>query len=147
MINWGGTNNAIDRLERRMNNLFERLWDPDRTGALDRFDVGQLNPAVDVTESDNAFNVYCDLPGVRKEDIHVDVHGNQLTLSGETKGSNEYSDNNVRYSERRFGKFSRTIPIPDNVDADKIQAKYDNGVLNLELPKGAPTSSKRINVS
>lgn len=148
MINWGGNNNStIDRLERRMNNFFDRFLDSTHDNTLERFNVGQLNPAVDVTESDTAYNIHADLPGVRKEDIHVDVHGNSLTFSGESKDRSEYSNDNVRYSERRFGKFSRTIPIPDNVDTEKIQAKYDNGVLNLKLPKGTPTSSKRINVT
>ncbi|KAI9491356.1 HSP20-like chaperone [Zychaea mexicana] len=107
----------------------------------ERFDTG-VNPAVEVTETDNQFNVHAELPGMKKEDINVDINNNSLTFSGEHKASSEHSDQNVRYSERHYGKFSRTVPVPENVDKDHIKATFKDGILDLEMPKSSHSSSK-----
>ena len=142
LINWGGSDSGS--LERRMNNMFDRLFDasPRARSLAERFDTGNLAPAFDVTENDKAFNIHAELPGIKKEDINVDIDDNSLTFSGESKASNEYNDENVRYSERRYGHFSRTVPVPDHVDRDHIKANFKDGVLNLELPKTNKQTSK-----
>lgn len=154
LTTWG----AFDDFDRRVSQMLDRFWDvgdrwTDRWGRTrplsDRFDVGvgHIHPRVEVTENDKQFNVHAELPGVRKEDIHVDVEGDTLTFTGESKQSNDYNDRNVRYSERRYGTYSRTLPVPANVDKDKIQASFKDGVLELSLPKSKTASSKRITVS
>lgn len=148
LINWGNNNNTLDTIERRMTNMMENFWDSARHGRLsERFDTGGINPAVEITENDKAFIVHAELPGVHKEDIHVNVNDNSLTFSGESKHSTQTSNDNVRYSERRYGSFSRTIPVPDNVDKDQIEANFKDGVLDLSMPKTKSSTSKRITVN
>ncbi|KAI7860156.1 heat shock protein Hsp20 [Circinella umbellata] len=141
LINWGG---ADSNIERRMNSMFDRLLDvsPRARSLAERFDTGNIAPAFDVTENDKAFNIHAELPGMKKEDINVDIDDNSLTFSGESKASNEYKNENVRYSERHYGHFSRTIPVPEHVDRDHIKATFKDGVLNLELPKTNKETSK-----
>ncbi|KAF9178081.1 hypothetical protein BGZ51_007892 [Haplosporangium sp. Z 767] len=155
LVNWGG-NDPFERLERRMNLFFDHLIDPLSTARhSQRSSSGEnqlvtsdfMNPAVDVYETDKGWNIHAELPGVRKEDVKIDATDNAITLSAESKCSSEYNRDNVRYQERRYGTYSRTIPIPENVDRDKIDAKFQDGVLNLFLPKGEATKPRKITVS
>ncbi|KAF9570719.1 Heat shock protein HSP 90-beta [Mortierella alpina] len=153
IINWSG-NDPFDRLERRMNQVFEHLSDPWATNRRTRRSVGDtassamdlISPSVDVLENETAWNIHMDLPGVRKEDIKIDVTDNSVTLSAESKFAEDYNRDNVRYQERRYGTYSRTIPLPDSVDRDKIDAKFQDGVLNLTLPKGEAAKPRKITV-
>ncbi|MCE5267602.1 MAG: Hsp20/alpha crystallin family protein [Planctomycetaceae bacterium] len=107
---------------------------------------GQWSPAVDVTENDKEVTVCAELPGIEPKDIEVSVVGNQLILSGEKKESTETKSKGVYQSETRYGSFRRTIPLPDGVDTEKVDARYTNGVLTLRLPKTPQAASKRIEV-
>ncbi|KAI8137098.1 HSP20-like chaperone [Fennellomyces sp. T-0311] len=144
LINWG---NGSEGLDRRFNNVLERFFDSPRARSLaERFDTS-INPSIEVTENDNEFNVHAELPGMKKEDINVDINNDSLTFSGESKAHNDYKDENVRYSERRYGHFSRTVPVPENVDKDKITASFKDGVLDLKMPKSAHSTSKAKKIS
>jgi len=103
-------------------------------------------PALDVSETEDALLVRAELPGVKAEDVNVSVEGNTLVLAGEKKESSEGGDENFRYAERRYGSFTRTVPLPGNIQADKIQAKYRDGVLTVTLPKSEEAKPKRIEV-
>jgi HSP20 family protein len=92
-------------------------------------------PKVDVFEEDNAFEVHLSVPGMNKEDFKIDVSENHLTISGERKTSKEKKENNYRSIETNYGLFSRTFVLPDNIDVNKIEAEYKNGILELTLPK------------
>ncbi|KAH7034421.1 HSP20-like chaperone [Linnemannia elongata] len=155
MINWTG-NDPFDRLEQRMNQVFDHLvnpWPTARRGHRSSSGDNQLatmdliSPAVDVYETDKGWNVHVELPGVKKEDIKIDSSDKAVTLSAESKFSQDYNRDNVRYQERRFGTYSRTIPLPDNVDRDKIDANFKDGVLNLFLPKGEVAQPRKITVA
>ncbi|KAG0070488.1 hypothetical protein BGZ89_000563 [Linnemannia elongata] len=155
MINWTG-NDPFDRLEQRMNQVFDHLvnpWPTARRGQRSSSGDNQLatmdliSPAVDVYETDKGWNVHVELPGVKKEDIKIDSSDKAVTLSAESKFSQDYNRDNVRYQERRFGTYSRTIPLPDNVDRDKIDANFKDGVLNLFLPKGEVAQPRKITVA
>ncbi|KAF8923767.1 hypothetical protein BGZ47_004516 [Haplosporangium gracile] len=155
LINWAGYD-PFDRLERRMNQVFEHLSDPwstTRRGQRSSSGDNQLatmdliSPPVDVYESDKGWNIHVELPGVRKEDIKIDASDNAVTLSAESKFSEEYSRDNVRYQERRYGTFMRNIPLPDSVNRDKIDASFKDGVLDLFLPKGEAAQPRKITVS
>jgi HSP20 family protein len=155
MINWTG-NDPFDRLEQRMNQVFDHLvnpWPTARRGLRSSSGDNQLatmdfiSPAVDVYETDKGWNVHVELPGVKKEDIKIDSSDKAVTLSAESKFSQDYNRDNVRYQERRFGTYSRTIPLPDNVDRDKIDANFKDGVLNLFLPKGEVAQPRKITVA
>jgi len=102
---------------------------------------------LDVSESENAYTVKAEIPGVRKEDIDVRIEGNQVSLSAEVnKQSEEKKDGRVIRSERYQGYVSRTFSLGANVDQGRASAKYENGVLELVLPKRESTEAKRLTV-
>ena len=106
----------------------------------------QLKMRIDVTENDKAYSVKADIPGVKKEDINVRVDGNVVRIDAEAKSEKETRGNGdkVLRSERYYGSLSRTFSLAQDVDAARVQAKYADGVLNLELPKKAPADSRKI---
>jgi len=100
---------------------------------------------LDVKENDNAYTVHADIPGVKKEDIHVTVEGNMVSISAEKKTEKEEKEGDkVLRSERFVGKASRSFSLGSDVDESKAQAKYSDGVLELTLPKKAGSGSKKV---
>jgi HSP20 family protein len=102
---------------------------------------------VDVAEKNGAYLVTAELPGVRKEDIRVDIDGAQVTLEAELKREKEASkDERVLHTERLYGKVIRSFTLPQEVDEAKAQAKFQDGVLELTLPKKAAAQRKQITI-
>ena len=104
-------------------------------------------PAIkmDVREIGDAYQVHAELPGVKKEDIHVTIDGNLVSISAEVKQEKEVKDGErVLRSERYFGKVSRSFQLAQDIDDGKAVAKFNDGVLELTLPKRAATASKRL---
>ncbi len=104
-------------------------------------------PAIDIFEKDNKFVVKAELPGMNEEDIDVSVVGDTLTIKGEKKTESEVKDKDYYRSERSYGSFMRSISLPATVNADKIEAKYEDGVLEVSLPKVAEVKPKKVKVS
>jgi HSP20 family protein len=92
-------------------------------------------PAVDISETDKSFNLEFAAPGFKKEDFTVDFNEGQLTVSGERKFENEQKDVNYHTRETRYGTFSRTFHLPENINDKGIKASYTDGILNVTLPK------------
>ena len=108
----------------------------------------EMSMKVDVTEDDKGYTVHADIPGVKKEDIQVDVDGNVVSLRAESKQEKEEKQGEkVIYSERQFGMVSRSFSLPTEVDEKGAKAEYKDGVLNLMLPKKANGGGKRVSVS
>ncbi|MGB4466805.1 MAG: Hsp20/alpha crystallin family protein [Azovibrio sp.] len=102
---------------------------------------------MDVKEQENAYVVHAELPGVKKEDIHVTVDGNQVSISAEVRQENEEKEGErILRSERYFGKVFRSFQLAQDIDDSQAVAKFNDGVLELTLPKRAATSSKRLAV-
>lgn len=108
------------------------------------------NPAqikVDVRESDSAYTVQAEIPGVPKEDIHVSLDGGVVTVSAEVKQEDSQTrDEKILRTERYYGSVSRSFQLPAEVDATKAEAKYDNGVLKLTLPKRQGSGAQRLTI-
>ncbi|MHB1187850.1 Hsp20/alpha crystallin family protein [Thiobacillus sp.] len=105
----------------------------------------QMQIKMDVKEDDNAYTVHADIPGVKKEDIHVSIDGNQVSISAETKiEKEEKKGEKVLRSERYVGKVARSFTLAHEIDEAKSQAKYSDGVLELTLPKKAASSAKKL---
>ena len=103
---------------------------------------------LDVSEADANYVVKAEVPGVRKEDIDVRIEGNQVTISAEIKkDKEEKKDGRVLRSERQYGFASRTFSLACDVDEAKSGAKYENGILELTLPKKTTSSSKRLPIA
>ncbi|HZP78878.1 MAG TPA: Hsp20/alpha crystallin family protein [Pseudolabrys sp.] len=112
-------------------------------GALARTDVA---PTMDVTETDKEIEITAELPGLEEKDIQVNVADNVLTIKGEKKAEKEEKDKNFRLVERSYGAFSRTLELPEGVNADAIKASIAKGVLTVTIPKPAPAQVKKIDV-
>jgi HSP20 family protein len=100
-------------------------------------------PTVNTRESENGYHVDVDLPGVKKEDIKVDLNKGILTISGERKTKEEINQEDYYKIETYFGKFSRSFTLPDSADIENIEAKSDNGVLEIFIPKLKDDISKK----
>jgi HSP20 family protein len=108
----------------------------------------EVQMKIDVKEDDKSFTIQADIPGVKKEDIQVDVDGGQVSLRAEVRHEKEEKKGEkVRYSERSYGMVSRSFTLPVDVDAKGARAEYKDGVLNLTLPKKPNGSAQRIAVS
>jgi len=103
-------------------------------------------PAVDIRETAEAIVVHAELPGIDKKDVKVDVRDGVLTISGERKYEKDVKEENVHRIERSYGSFTRSFSLPSHVDVNKVEAKLDNGVLEVRLPKTDTARPKSISV-
>ena len=122
--------------------FFVRPVSYDTRGALE---TSRLK--VDVTEKNGAYQVTADLPGVKKEDIQVAIDGAQVTLTAEVKREKEVAEGErVLHTERSFGKVTRSFSLPQELDEEKAEARFRDGVLELTLPKKAAAARKAITI-
>ena len=129
-----------------LDDMFKGFWL--RPMRLDMEMPQQLQMKLDVKSSDGAYTVSAELPGVKKDDIKVDIDGNRVTISAEVKKeSEEKKGEEVIRSERYYGALSRTFMLDADVDDAKAEAKYADGVLKLTLPKKAVATRKRLSVN
>lgn len=119
-------------LPTQMMSMFDNLFN-DSLGKFERNVF--FTPRVDVTESDKAFEVNVALPGLKKEDINIEVKNDLLTISGERKMKNENNDSKYHLVETYYGKFSRTFSLPENVAGEGVSAEFTDGILKIEVPK------------
>ena len=107
----------------------------------------EMQVKIDVSEDDKGYTVHAEIPGVKKEDIHVTIDGNQVAISAEIKNEKEVKEGEkMLRSERYYGKVSRVFSLGQDVDEAAAQAKYDSGVLELRLPKQVAAKAKRLNI-
>jgi HSP20 family protein len=104
-------------------------------------------PSIDVSETDSHVIVRAEVAGMDKNDLNVTMSDGLLTIRGEKKQEKEEEKENYRFVERRYGSFSRTLRIPDNVEADKIEASYIDGVLKVSIPKNEAEKPRKIEIS
>ena len=103
---------------------------------------------VDVTENDKGYVVHAEVPGVRKDDIHVTIEGNQVSISAETKRESQKKEGErVLRTERYYGSSYRSFVLPTEIDEAASEAKYDNGVLELKLAKKAAVTGRKLAIS
>lgn len=139
--------NPLAMMQHEMNRMFDsfnRNWGfgafPDLSGAF--------MPRLDVTEDAKVFTVTAELPGMSEKEIDLSISGDTLTIRGEKKEEKEDKNRNYYYSERSFGSFMRSIPLPRQVDTEKVAASYKKGILTIILPKttAAIEATKKISV-
>ncbi len=117
---------------RTLPNIFERMVDDN---FFFDYDNNDLRPSVEINESNDAFMISADLPGIEKSDIEVKVEENTLILNANRHIDKSDTNEKFHYNERRFGTFSRSFKLPKTVKEEKITAKLDNGVLSIVIPK------------
>ena len=120
--------NLQERME-YFNRLFNGMQESETRVKLD------FVPTVNTREADDAYYIEVDLPGVKKEDVSIDVNENVITISGERKVEEERKDDEFYRVESVYGKFERSFTLPDDVDTDNIEAEMNDGVLTVKIPK------------
>ena len=118
----------------------DRFFNDDYLGGTS---VAQFSPKVDIAETEKAFEIDFHLPGIKKDEITIDINENQLTVSGERKCKNEKDEKNFKSVESYYGTFNRSFYLPDNVDEDKVSATYEDGILKVVVPKDEKKITKR----
>lgn len=134
-----------------MRDQFDRMFDSLARGwpmpwrEAPRLDLGNFDfaPRVETAETDTAYEVTAELPGVDEKDIKVAVEDKVLTISGEKKAEREEKKKDYVLSERSYGSFKRAFTLPENVSVDKVAARFEKGVLRITLPKSSPTPAKQ----
>lgn len=130
----------------------DRIYRPNSFSSLidkffdDTFQGGSqmdFSPSVDIAETDQAFEIQVQLPGVKKNDVDISLENDMITISGEKKYADEKDEKDYHTRESFFGKFSRSFRLPDSVNADKISAKQEDGVLVVNLPKDEKKLAKK----
>jgi HSP20 family protein len=130
----------IAQLQRELDRAFRRET-PDGDGRQ----AGWM-PAVDVEQTDDSIVLKMDLPGMRREDVSIEVKNQTLTVSGERQQEREQKHEGYYNRERVFGRFSRTFMLPEGVDADDIEATFSDGVLTVSLPRPREDQPKSIEI-
>lgn len=102
---------------------------------------------IDVIDRDDAFVLKAEIPGIEKDKLDIQVHGNQVYISGVKEEDESGEDESYVYRERRYGEFSRTVQLPVDIDSDKVKATFENGVLKVTLPKTEAAKRRRISIS
>ncbi|MBI3555650.1 MAG: Hsp20/alpha crystallin family protein [Deltaproteobacteria bacterium] len=137
----------ISLLQKNLDRMFDDFWSPvpDLFEPLD--EVNAFMPPVDVQDTENAYLLSFDLPGVSKHDLKIEMRDSQLVISGERKEEVERREKGGHLaSERVYGTFLRSFTLPSNVDASKIEASFRDGVLHIAVPKTEATKSKPIEI-
>ena len=136
----------LEEMQRRFDDILGWPFQPAVWRRTPTMEMGWA-PAIDVFEKDDKFVVKAELPGMKEDDINISVVGDTLTIKGERKAESESKEDDYYYCERSYGSFSRSLAVPSNVDAKKIEANYEDGVLEISLPKIPEVKAKRISVS
>ena len=136
----------LEEMERRFQDIFGRSVLPAVWRSIPTLEMGWA-PAIEVFEKEDKFVVKAELPGMKEEDIDISVVGDTLTVKGERKAESEVKEEDYYCCERSYGSFSRSIAVPSNVDAKKIEASYEDGVLEVSLPKTVETKPTKVSVT
>ncbi len=124
----------------------DRLFDDAFTRPLSMAENGWSVPAVDLYQTDNEVVVKAALPGIKAEEVQINITGDVLSLKGEVKQSEEVKEKAYHIREQRWGTFERTLALPANVVADKAKADFENGILTITLPKAEEAKPKTITI-
>jgi HSP20 family protein len=133
-------------LQKDLNRLFEGFFSRSPFAPFTEEEFGRISPRMDVRDLEDEYVVEMEIPGMSEKDISISLSNGLLTLSGEKKQESETKEGCYYCSERSFGRFDRSIPLEDEIDAEKVEAKFRNGLLKIRIPKKAPrkADTKRI---
>jgi HSP20 family protein len=131
-------------LQNRLNSIFNDFARPE--GAQEALAAGNFMPAVDIYEDEQKLVLKLEVPGIKQEDLDVRVENQTLTVRGERKFENEEKEENFHRIERRFGTFTRSFTLPVTVDTGAVAAKYENGVLAIQLTKKEAAKPKQVKI-
>jgi HSP20 family protein len=137
----------LHTMQNEMNRLFNTFFDSPTPGNGGTAGLRRWIPAMDVVETDDHFVLRADLPGLSENDVNIELEDNVLTVAGERKAEHEQRGEGYYRVERAFGSFSRSLTLPEGVNADAIQASFDNGVLEVRIPKPEQHKPRKVQIS
>ena len=137
----------LHTLQSEMNRLFNTFFDTPPAGGNGGGTARRWVPAMDLVETDDHFVLKADLPGLAEGDVKIEVQENVLTRSGERRFEHEVKKDGFYRLERGAGQFSRSLTLPDGVNADAIAASFDRGVLEVRIPKPEQRKPRRVEIS
>jgi HSP20 family protein len=135
--------NTLRDLQREVDDIFDRFFD---RGSGDESTSAVWSPRTDLLETDTGYRIRLDLPGMTKDDLTINLQNNTLTVRGERMSERTGDDEEYVRVERAVGTFHRTFTLPDAVDADNIEATYDDGVLTITVPKTEESTRRQIEI-
>ena len=136
-------NREIDSLQREMNRLFDDIFAPSPT----RNRISAFTPAAELTEKGETYHLKLELPGIRKEDLDIEVTSETVSVRGDRKSATETEETGVTRSEFHYGSFHRVISLPGRIDHQSVVADYQDGILDLTLPKAEEEKHKIVKVN
>ncbi|WP_028323709.1 Hsp20/alpha crystallin family protein [Desulfatirhabdium butyrativorans] len=136
---------AVASLQNSINKLFNDAFA--RTNVDEDFALSAWKPVVDIFDKDDAIVIHAELPGVKKEDVAIEVKDNVLTLRGERSESKEIKEDKYYRKERTFGSFHRAFSLPSAINPDTIKATFKDGILEIEIPKPEEQKPKQVKIS
>ena len=139
---WSGSPfRRISRLQRQIDRLFDEFSDWGKVETA-------FAPPVDIEEKEDRYQLTFDLPGVKKDEIRIEIRGNQLHVAGERAEKKEQKEGKGHFrTERFYGQFERIFPLPADVKAEQIEAAYENGVLSISIPKTAGSNVRQVQIA
>lgn len=139
-------NGAFEELSNDMERIFDSLLGRTVGTMLRTKNAEHYAPTLDITESAESYEVHVDLPGVRPEDVKLEMHEGRLVISGTRATSAAQKDKSFHRMERVSGSFTRVISLPTEADVEKIDASYEHGVLTIVIPKAVKQQPKKIEI-
>ena len=137
----------IDSLQGEMNRLFSTFFDtPTTRGNGGNGTMRRWIPAMDLVETGEHFVLKADLPGMTENDVNIEIENNVLTISGERKTEHEEKHEGYYRLERATGAFARSLTLPEGIDAEAVSATFDNGVLEVRIPKPAQAQPRKVQI-
>jgi len=136
----------LTSLRDRMNQLFNQSFGFEGLGMEQPLTEANFLPPVDISEDEHNIVLLAEIPGVKPDDLNITLENNVLTITGNRKFKEEEKKENYHRIERRYGKFTRSFTLPATLDAESVNAVFENGILNITLPKKAEFKPKQITI-
>lgn len=140
---FGSPFRELTRIQEDMDRVVSELMGSSPQSTLEKFDFA---PSCEITEQENNYLMKVDLPGVKKDQVKVEVDGDRLTIRAERKEEKEENTKKRHLSEIAYGSYVRSFSVPQAIDPNKIEAKFDDGVLTVTVPKAQANKAKQISV-
>jgi HSP20 family protein len=137
----------IATIQNEVNRLFNTFFEPSGQTGGQNGTLRRWIPAMDLVESNDEFVLRADLPGLNENDVNIELEDNVLTISGERKAKHEERKEGYYRVERASGKFSRSLTLPEGVNAERVQASFDQGVLEVRIPKPEQRKPRKVTIS
>ncbi len=146
LVRWNQPRNSSS-VWNEFDRMFNAVTEGNRNRANELSNVGTWSPALDIVENQKEYVITAEIPGIQEKDVNISLKDNVLTIKGEKQSGYDEESENCYYNERTYGEFQRMIRLDSDVNSDKVEANYKNGVLEVRLPKSKENQDREIRVN